>query len=245
MTLHDITVQCITLIVFCLILQVFDAIQPLCVSVLDGYNVCIFACKIWNIFFHALLHFKSYMLGSHHYFSCRLNLIFSMRYFIPYSQDLYQHQHQEEYVVSKNNVYYLRYTDFQLPYLFFICFISPLLTSHSLFFNMFPDYFFFLFRSFWCFLLFIIDSTLLFYTPSSFLCPFLLLFLSLVLSCSLSLALSSLRLHSHLPFHFPLLLFNSFLLFYPLSSLLSSPLLISLNNSLDYFIITTLLTTLS
>ena len=102
---------------------------------------------------------------------------------------------------------------------------------------MFPDYFFFLFRSFWCFLLFIIDSTLLFYTPSSFLCPFLLLFLSLVLSCSLSLALSSLRLHSHLPFHFPLLLFNSFLLFYPLSSLLSSPLLISLNNSLDYFII--------
>ena len=26
-------------------LEVFDAVQPLCVSVLDGYNVCIFACK--------------------------------------------------------------------------------------------------------------------------------------------------------------------------------------------------------
>jgi hypothetical protein len=25
-------------------LEVFEAVQPLCVSVLDGYNVCIFAC---------------------------------------------------------------------------------------------------------------------------------------------------------------------------------------------------------
>ncbi len=27
-------------------IDVFNAVQPLCVSVLDGYNVCIFACKM-------------------------------------------------------------------------------------------------------------------------------------------------------------------------------------------------------
>ena len=25
--------------------EVFEAVQPLCVSVLDGFNVCIFACE--------------------------------------------------------------------------------------------------------------------------------------------------------------------------------------------------------
>ena len=29
--------------------QVFEAVQPLCVSVLDGYNACIFACKYHNV----------------------------------------------------------------------------------------------------------------------------------------------------------------------------------------------------
>ena len=117
------------------------------------------------------------MLGFHYYFSCRLNLIFSLRYFIPYSQDQYQHQHQGEYGVSKNNVYYLRYTDVQLPYLFFISFISPLLTSLLLSFLIcILIIFSFYFGPCDISYCIIIDSTLLFHTPSSLLCPFLLLF---------------------------------------------------------------------
>ena len=88
----------------------------------------------------------------------------------------------------------------------------------------------------------IIDSTLLFYTPSSLLCPFLLLFLALPFSCPFL-----------LPFSCPFLFAFAFALALPLPltpiqlistllpliipPLLSSPLLISLNNSLDYFII--------
>ena len=29
---------------------VFDAVQPLCISVLDGYNVCIFACNLMFLY---------------------------------------------------------------------------------------------------------------------------------------------------------------------------------------------------
>ena len=34
--------------------EVFNGVQPLCVSVLDGFNICIFACKL-VIFFSYLL----------------------------------------------------------------------------------------------------------------------------------------------------------------------------------------------
>lgn len=29
--------------------EVFGSVQPLCISVLDGYNVCIFACKLHSV----------------------------------------------------------------------------------------------------------------------------------------------------------------------------------------------------
>ena len=178
------------------------------------------------------------MLGFHNYFSCRLNLIFSLRYFIfpnknlfPYSQDLYQHQHQhqEEYGVSKNNVYQLRYTDVHLPYLFFICFISPLLASHS-FSICILIIFSFYFGPCNVSYCIIIDSTLLFYTPSSLLCPFLLLFLALPFSCPFLFAFAFTL---ALPLPLTPIQFISTLLLLIIPPLLSSSLL------------TTLLTTLS
>ena len=46
--------------------SVFESVQPLCISVLDGYNVCIFACKlmpclhcfVYSLFVDILMHPK-------------------------------------------------------------------------------------------------------------------------------------------------------------------------------------------